>query len=82
MRRCHLRIAGKRTSERPIYTRLVANMTPSCVEDDCIWPKELAAHLIRTLFGGGEREAVVGTLYVVSPEEARIAIHRAELLPM
>jgi hypothetical protein len=40
--------------------------TPACSEDDCICPKELAAHLISTLAGVCERdEAVMNTLAAI-----------------
>ena len=45
--------------------------TPACSEDDCICPKELAAHLISTLAGGCERDEA----YVNTPA----AIHRTGL---
>jgi hypothetical protein len=45
--------------------------SPAASEDDCVCPKKLAAHLIRTLFAGGEpKEVLADALYV--------AVHQAE----
>jgi hypothetical protein len=55
---------------------------PACSEDDCICPKELAMHLIQTLFGGGELDAATGeTFYVFSPEGSHVATFRTEQQP-
>jgi hypothetical protein len=49
-------------------------------DGDCVCSKALAAHLIQTLYAGGEGdEAESDTLHVLSPQEARVAIHRSEL---
>jgi hypothetical protein len=56
--------------------------SPATSEDDCACPKELAARLIAMLLSGCERaEAGEHTLYVLSPEGNRVAIHRTELQP-
>jgi hypothetical protein len=49
--------------------------TPAPAEDDCICPKELAVHLIRTLFAGGESPA--HTSFVFNPEGRHLAIPSA-----
>lgn len=54
---------------------------PACEEDECICPKELAAHLIRALLVGSEQETVEDRLYAFSPEGSRVAIQPTELRP-
>lgn len=52
--------------------------TPSA--DNCLCPKELAAHLIATLFAGCEpQEAEPDPLYVFNPEGNRVAVSLSEL---
>jgi hypothetical protein len=50
------------------------------LEGDRVCSKAFAAHLIRTLYAGGEAdETESATLHVLSPHEARVDIHRSEL---
>jgi hypothetical protein len=50
------------------------SVTPlACSEDDCICPKELAAHLIWSLVVGCEGEVVANGPFVLSPEGSRVA---------
>ena len=62
------------------WQRRAASHVPSV--DDCICPKELAAHLIHALFTGDERvEAGADTLYVFNPDGTRVAVQRSKLQP-
>jgi len=48
--------------------------------DDCVCAKELAAHLIQTLFAGNEpEEAASDKLFVLIPEGNRAAVSLSEL---
>jgi hypothetical protein len=55
------------------WQRGMATGVPS--EDECICPKELAAHLIQALISGEEAyEAGANSLYAFSPEGTRAAV--------
>ena len=50
-------------------------------EDDCVCPKNVAAHLIQRLLGGSERYEVSANTFHAFSAERTAALHRAELQP-
>ena len=52
-------------------------------EEDYICPKELAVHLVQTLFAGSEpQHAVPDRNYVNGPDGGRVAIHQGQVQPI